>query len=172
MAKKNTHVIHGVAHWAKILGDPVPNYGGDNREWTIDVTPDADGTKILRDLGVDSRIKNKGDERANFIQLRQKEKRLDGTLNRAPAVVDEDGRPWPKDKLIGNGTVVDVKFSFRDYGPGKQPGIYPEAIRIREHKEYIPQHFAPIAGREDDEPKADEKPQGHIKDFDDDEFPE
>lgn len=170
MAKKNTYVIHGTANWAKILGEPVPNYGGDNREWTIDVTPDAAGVKILTDLGVEQRIKDKGDDRGKFIQLRQREKRLDGSLNRAPAVVDEDGRPWPQDKLIGNGSTVDVKFTFRDYGPGKQPGIYPEAIRIREYKEYIPQHFAPIEGEE--APKANEKPIAKIEGFDDDEFPE
>lgn len=148
MAKKNVHVIRGVAHWAKILGDPVPNYGGDGREWTIDLTPDADGLALLKELGVDKRLKNKDDERKDFIQFRQKEKRLDGSFNKPINVTDSRENPWPRDRLIGNGTVVDLKFEFKDYGVGKQPGLYPQAVRVLEYKEYKPKDFAPLS--EDD----------------------
>ena len=39
-------------------------------------------------------------------------------------------------KLIGNGSVVDVQFSVRDYGPGKKRGVYPRVIRVLDHVPY------------------------------------
>jgi hypothetical protein len=144
MAKKDMHVIRGEVHWAKILGDPVLNYGGDAKEWTMDVKPDAEGLQTLKDIGLGGRIKNKGDDRGDFVQFRQKEKRLDGSYNRRISVTDAAGNPWPQDRLIGNGTIVDVKFEKKDYGAGKQPGVYPQAVRILEHKEYQRQEFAPL----------------------------
>lgn len=151
MAKKNSYTIRGVAHWAKVLGEPVWNYGGDNREWTIDVTPDADGIKLLKQLGVDDRLKNKNDERGKFIQFRQRERRLDGSMNRPISVVDVEGQHWPENKLIGNGSVVDVKFDYRDYGAGKKAGLYPQAIRVLDLKEYQRVEFAPLP---EDDPYA------------------
>jgi hypothetical protein len=62
LAKKDIHLVRGTVHWAKVLGDPVPNYGGDNREWTLDFTPDEDSMKTFKELGLDERIKNKDDE--------------------------------------------------------------------------------------------------------------
>lgn len=157
MAKKNVHVIRGIANWAKVLGDPVPNYGGDGKEWTIDITPDEEGRATLKELELDGRLKNKGDERGEFISFRQKEKRLDGSFNRRISVTDSQGNPWPQNKLIGNGSTVDIKFEKKDYGQGKQPGLYPQAIRVLDYKEYVRQEFAPL---EDDdefyEPRAEE----------------
>jgi hypothetical protein len=53
--------------------------------------------------------------------------------------------------LIGNGTTVDLKFEFKDYGKGKYPGLYPQAVRVLDYKEYVPQHFAPLS---EDDPYA------------------
>jgi hypothetical protein len=172
MAKKNSHTIRGTAHWAKVLGDPVPNYSGDNREWTIDLTPDEDGLAKLKELGIEDRLKNKDDDRGDFIQFRQREKRMDGSLNKRINVVDAAGEAWPQDKLIGNGSVVDVRFDYRDYGAGKKPGVYPQAIRVLEHAEYQRVDFAPL---HEDDPyaKPAAKPEGHIEGFDpEDDFPE
>jgi hypothetical protein len=178
MAKKNVHVIRGVVHWAKVLGDPVMNYQGDGREWTVDLTPDAEGIAKLEELGLGDRIKDKGDDRGRFMQFRQREKRKDGSLNRSIAVMDVDGNPWPATDLIGNGSTVDLKFEYKDYGAGKFAGVYPQAIRILERKEYVPQHFAPLD--DDDEfkhdapaekPKEGALPKGMEPELDDD-FPE
>lgn len=149
--KKNSYVIRGVAHWAKVLGEPVMNYGGDNREWTVDLSPDEDGMRLVNELGLEGRLKEKGDERGQFMAFRQREKRLDGSLNRRISVVDSQNNPWPQDRLIGNGSVVEIRFDYRDYGKGKQPGVYPQAIRVLDHKEYAPVHFAPLS---EDDPYA------------------
>lgn len=144
MAKKDMHVIRGKVHWAKVLGDPVLNYGGDAKEWTLDLTPDDEGLQLIESLGLNDRLKNKNDERGQFMAFRQREKRMDGSLNRRISVEDADGNPWPHDKLIGNGSDVDLKFEFKDYGKGKYPGLYPQALRILNLKEYQRQEFAPL----------------------------
>jgi hypothetical protein len=149
MAKKNVHTIRGKVYWAKVLGEPVLNYGGDGKEWTMDVAPNDEGKQLLKDLGLGDRLKNKGDDRGDFLAFRQKEKRLDGSFNRRISVSDAEGNPWPHDRLIGNGSDVDVKFEVKDYGKGKFPGLYPQAVRILHHNEYQRQEFAPLS--EDDE---------------------
>jgi hypothetical protein len=145
----NTYVIRGKGNWMKILGAPVLNYAGDGKEWTMDITPDEEGIATLREVGLADRLKNKGDDRGEFIPFRQREKRMDGTLNRPVSVVDADGNPWPQDKLIGNGSTVDVKFEVKDYGKGKKAGVYPQAVRVLEHKPYQRVEFAPL--NEDDD---------------------
>jgi hypothetical protein len=122
----------------------------------MDVTPDEAGKQTLEELGLGERLKNKKDDRGDFIAFRQKEKRMDGSFNRRISVTDAQGNPWPQDKLIGNGSIVDVKFEFKDYGKGKYPGLYPQAVRILKHQEYQRQEFAPLP--EDDpfyEPAVD-----------------
>jgi hypothetical protein len=152
MAKRNSFTIRGKAHWAKVLGEPVNNYAGDGREWTLDLTPDEKGVELLKELGIDSRLKNKDDERGDFIAFRQREKRMDGSLNKRISVSDKSGEPWPQDKLIGNGSVVDLKFNFKDYGKGKYPGVYPQAIRVLEYVPYQAVEFAPL---DEDDPYAE-----------------
>jgi hypothetical protein len=93
-------------------------------------------------------------------------------MNRRISVSDAEGNPWPDDKLIGNGTVADVKFEFKDYGAGKHPGIYPQAIRVLDHKAYERVEFAPLPK---DDPYAKPKQGDLPKDMEpkvDDDFPE
>lgn len=156
MSDKQTIYIRGSAYWAKILGDPVWNYGKDAKEWKIDVTLDAKAQKALKDAGVADRIKDKDDERGKFISLRQRELRADGAPNQPIRVVDNENNPWSPSVLIGNGTPVDVKIEVRDYGKGKKHGVYIRAVRVLELKPYTAQEFAPIG--EDDEFFGKESP--------------
>lgn len=149
MSDKQTIYIRGTAYWAKILGDPVWNYGKDAKEWKMDLTLDAKGQKTLKDVGIADRIKDKDDERGKFISLRHRELRADGSPNFPIRVVDSENNKWNDSLLIGNGTPVDVKIEVRDYGKGKKHGVYIRAVRVLELKPYTAQEFAPIG--EDDE---------------------
>jgi hypothetical protein len=142
----------GTVNWAKVLGDPVPNYNRDGREWTFDFTPDKDGLALVKKLKIADKMKNKGDERGDFIQFKQKEMQTNGKPNFPVTVVDAKNMPWdPKldakgkpTNLIGNGSTIEVKFRVVDYGVGKPTGVYPQAIRVLEHKPYVRQEFAPL----------------------------
>lgn len=136
--------LRGKLHWAKVLGDPVLNYNKDGKEWTFDLALDADGVKQAKTHKA-LNIKDKDDDRGKFVSFKQKELRANGDPNARIRIVDAAGNAWPEDKMLGNGTVADVKAEIRDYGKGKYPGIYPRAIRILDHVEFKSSEFAPLS---------------------------
>lgn len=166
MARDGFHFMRGEAHWAKILGSPVDNYERDGKEWTIEIKPDAEGMELLEELEVEDRV-NKG-ENKDRILFRQRAKRPDGEDNRPLTVVGPDNKPWDQSKLIGNGTIVDIKFKYVDNGRGKKSSLYPQGVRILEHVPYERQEFAPL--NEDDqffrEPQAAVEDREFRRDFD------
>jgi hypothetical protein len=145
--KYTSHVIRGTLNWAKVLGAPLMNEYAKERQWSVDVSPDAAGMTELRRLKLSDKIKNKGDARGNFISFRQSEFKKNGELNDLITITDAQGNPWPANKKIGNGSVGDVKFSYTDFGTTK--GNYIKAIRVLKHVPYVAQEFAPLS--EDDE---------------------
>ena len=132
-------VISGTAYWAKVHQ---PHYDQYNEQgiFSIDVTVDAKTKKQLQDLGLGPRIKNKGDERNDFITIKRKYTRKDGTKNSAPRVVDSKRTPVSPDILIGNGSLVNVAFDTYDYDikGNKGVGSSLKAVQVTKLVEYSP----------------------------------
>ena len=154
LADSTTHYIRGTAYWAKVTGKARKNNFDDYYEWTIDVSPDAEGLKLVKQLGMSDRQKDpkSGDPRGDnrYITFRQKAHRADGTPNEPIKIVEADGKTtWDDNKLIGNGSKVDIKFRVKDYGKGKKAGVYIVAIRVLDLVKFESQAFAPLD--EDDE---------------------
>lgn len=157
MAQKyTTHVIRGTLNWAKVIGKPAFNEYAKENQWSVDVTPNAEGMKELKRLGLatgsKSKIKNKKDDRGDFISFRQGEFKKakpgqEPEPNEPIEIRDAQGNLWPAGVLIGNGTIADVKFSYTDFGETK--GSYIRAIRVLQLVPYVKQEFAPLS--EDDE---------------------
>jgi hypothetical protein len=145
--KYTTYVVRGTLSWAKVLGAPIMNDYAKERQWSVDLVPNEEGLKLLKKLGLSNKLKDKNDGRGKFISFRQSEFKKDGTPNDAIVVTDVQGNPWPANKLIGNGSRGDIKFSYVDFGTTK--GNYIKAIRIGLHVPYVTQEFAPLS--EDDE---------------------
>jgi hypothetical protein len=154
-----TYIIHGVAHWAKILGPPRDNDFTGEREWSIDVTPDAEGRELLKELGLSDRLREPKDSdkrTESFLSFRHREFKADGEKADPIRVVKADATQWNKDNdgLIGNDSEVNAKFVVRDYGKGKKQGMYLRAIQVVKLVPYVTQDFAPV--QSDDEYFADE----------------
>lgn len=135
-----TTYLRGTAHYAKLLGDPRPNFTGDNREWTVELELTPAGVEQLVDLKLSDRIKRKEDflNNAPYITLRQRETRRDGKTNSAPRVVDIKGNPWDENILIGNGSKVDVRLNIVPPAKGKpKAGIYLNSVRILDLVPYV-----------------------------------
>lgn len=133
----------GTINWAKILGDPVPNYNRDSYEWTFDFYPDKAALALFKELKIDNKMKE--DKAGNkFLRFTQKEKQANGKANFPITVVDARNRPWDPTVKIGNETKGEVKFKVIEYGKGMPTGVYPQAVRVLEHKEYVRQEFAPL----------------------------
>ena len=132
-------VISGTAYWAKVHQ---PHYDQYNEKgiFSIDVTVDAKTKKQLQDLGLGPRIKTKDDERGEFITIKRKYTRKDGTKNSAPRVVDSKKTPISPDDLIGNGSKVNVAFDTYDYNVGGNQGVGSslKAVQVIKLIEYSP----------------------------------
>jgi hypothetical protein len=147
--KYTTHIIRGQLFWAKVLGQPIKNDYTGTRQWSVDVSPNADGLAELKRLKLTPKIKenSKTKGQGKYIAFRQEEFKKDGSPNDPIQITDIQGNPWPENVKIGNGSVGDVKFSYTDFGTTK--GNYIKAIRILKHVPYVAQEFAPLS--EDDE---------------------
>lgn len=158
-SKPQTAVFRGKAQYAKVLGEPMLNYNKDGKEWKIDVVfADEKGIKAeAKKLGIADRVKQK-DEYADglpYMTFKQAEYKRNGEANERVKVTDILGNPWPQDKLIGNGSDIDVKFVVVDYGVGKKHGIYIRSIRVLKLVEYNKQEFDAVS--DDDEFAAEAK---------------
>lgn len=156
--KPQTAVFRGKAQYAKVLGEPMLNYNKDGKEWKLDlVLADKGLLAEAKKLGIGDRVKQKDDyvDGRSYMTFKQAEFKRDGTANEPIKVTDILGNPWPKDKLIGNGSDVDVKFVVIDYGPGKKAGVYIRSIRVLKLVEYNKKEFDDLP--EDDEFAAEAK---------------
>lgn len=147
--RKNIY-IRGPVFYAMITGAPRLNYNKDGNEWSLEVGLNEKSKKILVELGEEARIKNKEDERGDFIRLKQSEFSRAGKQLYPPKVIDINDQPWPEGKKIGNNSICDVKLTFVDNGKGKKNSLWLNGLRVLELVEYNNNSgFAPIGS--DDE---------------------
>mgnify|MGYP003628324920 FL=1 len=99
-------VIQGKAYWASIV-NPNTTFDSDG-VYSIDVSLDAKNKKIAETDGLT--IKNKGDDRGDFVSIKRNVRRKNGDFNTKPTLMDSQKRNM-KDTLIGNGSEVSVLYS-------------------------------------------------------------
>ena len=104
-------VISGTAYWAAIT-NPNTTFDSDG-VWTVDVSNlDKKNLAVVKKDGL--AIKNKGDDRGDFVTVKRKVRRKDGGMNKAPEVVDAQKRNMIG-TLIGNGSEVNVLYSTYEW---------------------------------------------------------
>ena len=111
--KKEIHmsVLKGTAHWASIVS-PNTTFDSDG-VWSVDVgNLDEKNVNVAKESGL--AIKNKGDDRNNFVTVKRKVRRKDGNMNKRPEVVDASKKNIA-DTLIGNGSEVNVLYSTYEW---------------------------------------------------------
>jgi hypothetical protein len=116
--------VSGKAYWAS-LSAPNTTY---EPVWCIDVTVDEKTKVELESIGLN--VQNKGDEKGDFIKIKRKVMKPDGTEREAPNVVDSKRNPWDK-SLIGNGSDVNVKFKVYEYEYNKNHGVSADLIAVQ-----------------------------------------
>ena len=104
-------VISGTAYWAAIT-NPNTTFDSDGI-WSIDVANlDKKNLEMVKKDGL--AIKNKGDDREDFVTVKRRVRRKDGSLNRAPDLVDGQKRTMTN-TLIGNGSKVNVHYTTYEW---------------------------------------------------------
>ena len=116
-------VITGKAYWAHVQN---PNTSFEP-EYSIDICVDDNNRAAIEADGLT--IKNKGDERGDFVHIRQRVARRDGTQNDAPIVVDAQKNPT--DKLVGNGSIVNVLYSPYSWEMNGKAGVTPILKKVQ-----------------------------------------
>lgn len=130
-------VINGTGYYCKVLGKPANGYKNQYKEWSFDLAITDETRKALINAGMDSSfVKNKGDDRGDFITFKRREFRKDGTAAKPFEVVDRKQQPWDQTSLIGNGSKLNVKIALNEQPERK--GLKPGAIKIQivEHVPY------------------------------------
>ena len=116
-------VVKGKAYWASVQ-QPNTTY---EPEWGIDIMVDANNRAAFEADGIT--IKNKDDERGDFVHIRQKVARRDGSQNDAPSVVDAQKTPFTG--LIGNGSVVNVMYTPFAWEMNGKSGVSPLLKKVQ-----------------------------------------
>lgn len=114
--------------WAKVLGEPRPKYNPkEGNEWAVDLLFTPEQLKELKKEGytVDAFLKEYKDGSGKYIKYtRDAVDKNTGKAKNPITIKAEDGTDWPADKLLGNGTVVDLKYSLTDpYRVGKETRV-------------------------------------------------
>jgi hypothetical protein len=83
-------------------------------------------------------LRNKNDERGVFLTFKRKSVKADGESAKPFKVVDNQKNPWPEDKLIGNGSLLNVMVVLSEREYRKEKFIKPSAIKVQvwEHVPY------------------------------------
>tara|TARA_R110000765_G_scaffold110186_1_gene201507 strand:- start:19627 stop:20097 length:471 start_codon:yes stop_codon:yes gene_type:complete len=126
-------IIQGTAYWASVT-QPNTTY---EPVWSVDVgNLSAAAKKTLKADGLEDKIKNKDDEKGDFINIKQKVNKRDGSTFEPPKVVDGMKRPF--DSLIGNGSEVAVKYTAREWEYNGKAGITADlkAVQVIKHIPY------------------------------------
>ena len=123
-------VISGTAYWASVI-TPNTKFDADG-VWTIDVgnLDDLNKKKAQKD-GLT--IKNKGDEKDDFVTIKRKVRNAKGNLNRQPNVVDAN-KTLITETMIGNGSKVNVLYEPFEWNFGGKTGVSADlrAVQVTE----------------------------------------
>jgi len=134
--------ITGKCHYASITEpntkfDPV---------WSIQVEVDDANRSTIE--GANLPINNKGDDRGDFVTIKRKVMRKDGTQRQPPIVKDSENNLW-NGKLIANGSTVNVKAIPFDWEYAGKSGVSADlaAVQVVNFIEYTSgEDFAPVEG--------------------------
>ena len=94
--------ISGKCHYASIT-EPNTKF---EPVWSIQIEVDDNNRSVIESAGLP--ISNKGDDRGDFVTIKRKVARKDGTQRHGPMVKDSQNNIWDG-KLIANGSTVNVK---------------------------------------------------------------
>ena len=134
-------MIRGTARYAKIVGAPVEGFDGGekSKEWTFDLVVDEETEEKLVGEGI-APTKFKSDPKSGerYINFKRKAYKADGTASKPFKIVDGRGVDWTPGVLIGNGSILNVKYNINEWEFGKKKGKRADAIAIQvfEHVPY------------------------------------
>ena len=120
-------VISGKAYWASVTS-PNTTFDADGT-WSIDVCNLDEANKAIAEKD-GLTIKNKKDDREDFVNIKRHVKRKDGNMNKAPEVLDAQKRTMI-DTLIGNGSTVNVLYTTYEWKFKGRSGVSADLKKVQ-----------------------------------------
>jgi hypothetical protein len=126
-------MIQGRARHAKIVGKPVAGYdeGEKNKVWEFDLVIDEATEGKLDEQGLGKRIKTDDKSGDRYIKFKRKAYKADGEASKPIKIVDKTGKDWPEGTLIGNGSILNVKYNINEWEFGKKKGVRNDVIAVQ-----------------------------------------
>ena len=123
--------VTGKCHYASLV-EPNTKF---EPVWSIQVEVNDDNRSIIEEAELS--IANKGDDRGDFVTIKRKVLRKDGTQRQGPVVKDSQNNNWDG-KLIANGSTVNVKAIPFDWSYAGKSGVSADlaAVQIIDFIEY------------------------------------
>ena len=123
--------ITGKCHYASIT-EPNTKF---EPVWSIQVEVNDDNRSIIEKAGLS--VANKGDDRGDFVTIKRKVLRKDGTQRQGPVVKDSQNNNWDG-KLIANGSTVNVKAVPFEWSYAGKSGVSADlaAVQVVDFIEY------------------------------------
>lgn len=134
-----SYFIEGKALYAKILGIAPPGYDNGPAEWTFDLVLDEKGIEDYLKSGADKfYIRTNKDSGVQYVRFSRKALKKDGSAAQSISVIGSDGAPWDQKTLIGNDSILRVKFALNEIEHKKVKRLKPSvlAVQVWEHKKY------------------------------------
>lgn len=123
-SKNKYTIISGKAYWAAVI-EPNTTF---EPCWSLDVSLDkANKEKVVADGLL---VKNKNDDRGDFVTIKRKVTKRDGSPRQAPDIIDAAKNVW-NGALIGNGSVVNVKYQPYEYTVRGKKGKSADLVKVQ-----------------------------------------
>lgn len=125
-------MIQGKTYWNRTVGKPHPNKFSKSDQWSFDLSIDEETQAKVLAKGVrKSYLRDKGDERGVFLSFTRDATRKDGSPGKPFEIVDAQGHPWPDNKLIGNGSVLNCIISFNEREYNNVKFLKPSCVKFQ-----------------------------------------
>ena len=123
--------ITGKCHYASII-EPNTKF---EPVWSIQIEVDDNNRSVIESAGLP--IANKGDDRGDFVTIKRKVARKDGTSRQGPVIKDSQNNNWDG-KLIANGSTVNVKAVPFEWTYAGKSGVSADlaAVQVVDFIEY------------------------------------
>ena len=123
--------VTGKCHYASLV-EPNTKF---EPVWSIQIEVDDNNRSVIEGAGLT--ISNKGDDRGDFVTIKRKVVRADGTQKQGPVVKDSQNNNWDG-KLIANGSTVNVKAVPFEWTYAGKSGISADlaAVQVIDFIEY------------------------------------
>lgn len=133
-------LLTGKCKWARVHQPYTNTYKGTtSKRYSICVEVDEEFIAACKEHGIQQKIRQDKEDGHLYFEFRKAAETSDGKLLPGPAVVDSKLNPIPDTVQIGNGSTVNVQYSFYEFNSAMGQGhmVVLQAVQVVDLVEYV-----------------------------------